>query len=86
MSGGLKSCLGWLGMTDKLGCPVDEVLSCYSQCLRGWLAMVPGCHAFRGIPDGLRGPDHASGGIFHDNESLIPPVNEVGAFPNKDAP
>jgi hypothetical protein len=40
--------------------------------------------AFRGIPNGFRSPDHAGGGVFHDDKSLVAPVHEIRAFPDKD--
>ena len=42
-----------------------------------------GRHAFRGIPNGLRSPDHAGGGIFHDGKSRGGPGDQIGALPHK---
>lgn len=44
------------------------------------------CHAFCGIPEGLGGPSHASGGVFHVDKPLIPPAEEISALPDKDPP
>lgn len=43
-------------------------------------------HAFRRIPDRLRSPDHAGGSVFHHDKPLIPPVDEIRALPDEDAP
>ena len=71
----------------KLGCPVDEVLPWYRQSVHGarpWLQ--DSWNTFRRVPEGLWGPNHASGGVFHVDKPLISPVEEIGAFPDKDPP
>lgn len=41
--------------------------------------------ALAGVPDGLRGPDHAGAGVLDDDEALAAPVHEIGRLPDEDA-